>query len=153
MKSADDLALGENRCGLLGSGSLVDLQRERALLIEAQGINAVNDNLADQRGTERPQEVTVAIPRNRDDDDVSTCSALLIARTIDGAFTSDAHTKFIRSSLRTRCVARSKGDPMPGHRQTSRKATSLLTGATEHTDLQTGHIREVTGVGCLRIGG
>ena len=54
MKGPNDLALGKNRCGLFCSGSLVNLQRERALLIEAEGIDTVNDDLADQRGTERP---------------------------------------------------------------------------------------------------
>ena len=54
MKGPNDLALGKNRCGLFCSGSLINLQRERALLIEAEGIDTVNDDLADQRGTERP---------------------------------------------------------------------------------------------------
>ena len=58
MKGPDDLALGKNRCSLLGSGSLVNLQRECALLVEAKGIDTVNNYLAGKHTTERPQQVT-----------------------------------------------------------------------------------------------
>ena len=70
VEGADDAGPGEDRGGLLGGGALLDLEGERPLLVEAERVDAVDDDLARELGGQRPQQLGVAVPRHHDEYDV-----------------------------------------------------------------------------------
>ncbi len=110
MECADDAALWKDRRRLLGSRALVDRQCERTLLIEAEGVHAVDHHLAGKRARECCEQLTVTIPRNGDNDDVCSCCALLVARSRYSV------ANLIGRGLSSSGIARTESDRMAGHR-------------------------------------
>ncbi len=75
-----DARLRQQQFGLLGGAALGDGQRERALLVEAERVHAVDDDLPGELVAQRRQQVAVAVPRDRDQHDVRVGGAVGVVR-------------------------------------------------------------------------
>jgi hypothetical protein len=71
VEGTDDLRVGQQRRGLLGDRTLGDLQDMGAALVEAQGDDAVDDDLAGQLCRQTGEGVGVAAVGDGDDDQVA----------------------------------------------------------------------------------
>jgi hypothetical protein len=70
-KAPTDPAVREQRCGLLGGAALLDRQGVGTLLVEAERVDAVDDELAGQLTGQLLQQRAVAVPGDRHDHDVT----------------------------------------------------------------------------------
>ena len=126
MEGGHDAGVRQDTRGLLSRRAFRHGQSEGTLLVEAERIHAINDDLACECTTEALQERTVAVPGHRHDDDVARSSAVLIGHA--------AHrTRECRSRLgRTPGVTRTQDNLAAGHGESASKASTLLARATEH---------------------
>lgn len=139
-KAAVTREFGEQGGGLLGGAALLDLEGVRALLVEAQRVDAVHDELAGEVLAQRLQGLGVALPRHRDDDDVAAAGAFGVVGALD------AEAQFPRGGLGAvggpgaddHLLAR-PGEPVG-------EAAALVAGAAEDADNEAGDVGEVPGV-------
>ena len=135
MEGGNNRGVRQNRCRLLRGGSFVDGQRKRPLLVEAQRVHAIHNDLACEIGSEGFEELSVAIPRHRHDDDVAKPRCVLVAAT------SNIRADLRCDRLRTIRCSRTDHHRLPSPRETLRKAASLFTCATENADVHRVNVR------------
>ena len=96
--------------GLLGGAALLGLQGVRALLVETERVDAVDDELASQFLGEGLQGLAVPVPRHRHDDDIAAPRALRVVRALDTGHAEPAAAGFgtlgAREPMITFCPAR-----------------------------------------------
>ena len=83
VEGGGDPGVGQQGGGLLGGAALVRLEGVRALLVEAERVDAVDDELAGERLAQRLQGLGVALPRHGHDHDVAAAGALGVVGALD----------------------------------------------------------------------
>ena len=122
----------------------VDRQRERSLLVEAERVDAVDDDLAGERLAQGLEQRGVAVPRDRDDDDVGGARAVLVREAFD------AEADLRRDGRRTCGIARADDDRLARHREATGESAALLPRSAEDADPEAGHVGKLAGVGGCR---
>ena len=97
--------------GLLGGRAVGDREGVRALLVEAERVDAVDDDLAGELSGQRRQQVGVTLVRHGDDDQVRR-GRLVVAAAGD-AVDADGLGGLGRAFGRATAERRSGGRPMP----------------------------------------
>ncbi len=127
---------------LLGGAALLRDEREGALLVEAERVDAVHHDLAGQLLAEGGEGGGVPVPGHRHDDDV--------ALTGGGGVVRAAHPEAdrVRRGLRAGRVARTDDHLLAGLGQPQGQPPPLVAGAAEDTDHQLRDVRQLMGRVC-----
>ena len=131
---------GQQRGGLLGGGALVDVQGEGALLVEAERVDAVDDDLAGEGVGERRQQLRVALPGHGDDHDVGVAGAAAVVSP--GHAVADVR----RDGRRPGGVTRPHLDSLSDHGQAQGQPAPLVACPAEDADGEGRDVGEVAGV-------
>ncbi|MEY9488969.1 hypothetical protein RKD26_004763 [Streptomyces calvus] len=139
-KAAVTRESGSSAAALLGGAALLRLERVGALLVEAERVDAVDDELAGQFRAQGLQGRAVAVPGHGDDDDVAAPGRLGVVGALDAVpeFLRGGPCAFGRAGADDHLLA-GLGEPV-------REALALRSGAAEHADDQPGDVGQVPGV-------
>ncbi len=124
----------EDRRRLLGCRALRHRERIGALLVKAQRIDAINDDLADQLPLDSDKSLAVPIPGNSDDHNVTHCG------TVGIGCAGHTQSELGRNSLGTRRVPRPQDDGLTCGRETQGQPAPLLPCPTEDPNYELGDI-------------
>ena len=139
VKRAHDPCTKKHRRCLLRRRPLLDTQRKRALLVEAERIHTVDDDLAVEDPRQCHQQLAVTLIGHCHDDDVGggRASRVGLAR--------DPVPELCSRSGGSIRGSRSDHDLLAGDCEAQCKTTTLLPCATENSNDETRHIGEVMG--------
>ena len=132
----DDGAPGEDRGGLLRRTSIRYDEGERTLLVEAERVDAVDDDFPGERLGEPLEQCAVSLIRNRDDDDVGRRGHLGIGRPAHRQVALLA--ELVRRGLSPAGVPGADDDAVAGEREPPGEAAALVAGAAEDPDGKSG---------------
>lgn len=129
VESGDNRARRQDRGGLLGGRSFNNCKGKCSLLVEAQGIDAVDHDGPGEVVAQRLQRRGVTIPRDRDDDDIALPRGRSVVRT------SNSETHLRCDGGGTFSIAGSDGHALSGHGKSAREPATLLPRSTQHTHM------------------
>src|SRR5699024_8218563 len=136
VEGGGDPAVDQDLLRLLCGTAFLDLQGERATLVETQRVDAVHDDLAGERFDELLQQLPMPLPRHGHDDDVTFTGGRGVVQSahIDrGGF---GRHQFLGGRGRTLGAARADMDGVSRQGQAAGQAATLITRTTEDGDGQ-----------------
>src|SRR5690606_20336567 len=135
-----DAGVGEQCGGLLGGAALLRLQRVGALLVEAERVDAVDDQLSGEFLAERLERLAVAVPGHGDDHDVAAAGRLGVVGALD------AVPELLGGGAGALGGPGADDHLLAGLGEAEGEALALRPGAAEHADDEPGDVGQVPGV-------